>query len=505
MSNKILIANRGEIALRIMRACRELGIPCVAVYSEADKDALFTKYADEAYYIGPTPATRSYLNIPKIIETAKKCQATAIHPGYGFLAENPDFARACEAENIKFIGPNSQVVELMGSKLAARRELSKAGIPIVPGTEECLSFEQSRELVAEVGYPVMVKPSGGGGGIGMTIVNNETELEKALEACRSVAATTFTINEVYVEKYITRPRHIEIQVLADSYGNVIHLGERECSIQRRHQKLIEETPSTALTPEIRRQMGDTAVKIAKLIGYESAGTMEFLFSDGNFYFLEANTRIQVEHPVTELVTGIDIAKEQILIALGNPLSLKQDMIKANGSAIECRINAEDPLNNFSPSFGKINDYLAPGGIGVRVESGLHAGYMVPYSYDSLIAKLLVWGRDRNEAIIRMRRALYEFVITGIKTNIPFHKAVMQNQRFLDGDLETGFIEQETGLLDVIRSIVAGESTLEKKLVTAGPAYKKLAIISAVVAMMAEEDKNPADDAATYNQILGMFR
>lgn len=506
MVNKVLVANRGEIAIRVMRACRELAIPCVAVYSEADKDALFVKYADEAYYIGPTPATQSYLNIERIMETARKCQANAIHPGYGFLAQNPKFARACESQNVKFIGPSSKVLELMGSKLAARRELGKSGIPIVPGTEECISFEQSRGLVAGIGYPVMVKPSGGGGGIGLTVVNNENEFRKALEACKSAAATTFASNEVYAEKYITHPRHIEIQVLADMHGNVIHLGERECSIQRRHQKLIEETPSTALTPELRQRMGETAVRIAQLVGYESAGTMEFLFSNRKFYFLEANTRIQVEHPVTEFVTGVDIVKEQILMAYGAPLRLKQEDIKSRGSAIECRINAEDPLKNFAPSFGKIIDYLAPSGIGVRVDSGLRPGYTVPYSYDSLVAKLIVWGEDRTEAIARMHRALYEFVITGIKTNIPFHKAVMQNQRFINGDLETGFIEQETGLEDAIRAIIDKESTLETRLSGIGSDKKRLAAIAAVTAMIEEEGKQGSGlDAETYENILEAFR
>jgi len=482
MVNKVLIANRGEIAIRIMRACREMGIPSVAVYSEADKEALFAKYADEAYLIGPPPATESYLNIGKVIEVAKECGADAIHPGYGFLAENPKFARACEQEGIKFIGPSSRVLKLMGDKVAARREMVKAGVPVVPGTDECVAgFEEARGIANEVEYPVIIKPSGGGGGIGMTIVMNEGELRKALESSQVIAKTTFGLCDVYIEKYLSNPRHIEFQILGDSQGNVIHLGERECSIQRRHQKLIEESPSTALTPAMRAKMGEIAANAARFVGYEGAGTMEFLFSGGRFYFLEVNARVQVEHPVTEMVTGVDIVKEQIRIASGLPLSIKQEEARMNGWAIECRINAEDPLNDFVPSPGKLKGYCPPGGIGIRVDSGVYAHYTIPPFYDPMISKLIVWGSDRNEAIMRMRRALYEYMIVGIKSNIPFHKAVMENAQFVKGELGTHFIDRETTLLGDMKAVMDREKPLEEKLSHLSEA-RRIAAISAVAAI-----------------------
>jgi pyruvate carboxylase subunit A len=481
--NKILIANRGEIAIRVMRACREMGIPSVAVYSEADKDALFTKYADEAYCIGPPPATASYLNIRKVIETAKESGANAIHPGYGFLAENPKFARACEEEGLKFIGPSSRVLELMGDKVAARREMVKAGVPVVPGTDECVAeFGQARDIANKIGYPVIIKPSGGGGGIGMTIVMNEGELAKALESTQAIATTTFGLCDVYIEKYLSNPRHIEFQLLGDSHGNAIHLGERECSIQRRHQKLIEESPSTAVTPAMRAKMGEIAANAARFVGYEGAGTMEFLFSDGRFYFLEVNARVQVEHPVTEMVTGVDIVKEQIRIASGLPLSIKQEEVRMNGSAIECRINAEDPLNGFVPTPGKIKGYHSPGGTGIRVDSGVYTSYTIPPFYDPMISKLIVWGRDRNEAITRMRRALYEYIIVGIKNNIPFHKAVMENPRFVRGELGTHFIDSETTLMDDMKRMMEREKPLEEKLSHLSEEKRRIAAISAVAAI-----------------------
>jgi pyruvate carboxylase subunit A len=483
MIDKILIANRGEIAIRVMRACREMGIPSVAVFSEADKEALFAKYADEAFCIGPPPATASYLNIRKIIETAKASGADAIHPGYGFLAENPKFARACEEEGIKFIGPSSRVLELMGDKVAARREMRKAGVPVVPGTDECVAeFGQARDIADEIGYPVIIKPSGGGGGIGMTIVANEGELAAALKSTQAIATTTFGLCDVYIEKYLSNPRHIEFQILGDSKGNAIHLGERECSIQRRHQKLIEESPSVAVTTAMRGRMGETAAKAARFVGYEGAGTMEFLFSDGRFYFLEVNARVQVEHPVTEMVTGVDIVKEQIRIASGLPLSMKQKDIRMNGSAIECRINAEDPLNDFVPSPGKLRDYHAPGGTGIRVDSGVYTRYTIPPFYDSMISKLIVWGRDRNEAIIRMRRALYEYIIVGIKNNIPFHKAVMENPRFVKGELGTHFIDRETTLMDDMKRIMKREKSLEERLSRLFEDKKRIAAVAAVAAI-----------------------
>jgi pyruvate carboxylase subunit A len=483
MLNKILIANRGEIAIRVMRACREMGIPSVAVYSEADKDALFTKYADEAYCIGPPPATASYLNIRKVIETAKESRANAIHPGYGFLAENPKFARACEEEGLKFIGPSSRVLELMGDKVAARREMVKAGVPVVPGTDECVAeFGQARDIANKIGYPVIIKPSGGGGGIGMTIVMNEGELAKALESTQAIATTTFGLCDVYIEKYLSNPRHIEFQLLGDSHGNAIHLGERECSIQRRHQKLIEESPSTAVTPAMRAKMGEIAANAARFVGYEGAGTMEFLFSDGRFYFLEVNARVQVEHPVTEMVTGVDIVKEQIRIASGLPLSMKQEEVRMNGSAIECRINAEDPLNDFVPTPGKIKGYHSPGGTGIRVDSGVYTSYTIPPFYDPMISKLIVWGRDRNEAITRMRRALYEYIIVGIKNNIPFHKAVMENPRFVKGELGTHFINSETTLMDDMKRMMEREKPLEEKLSHLSEEKRRIAAVSAVAAI-----------------------
>ena len=496
MLKKVLIANRSEIAIRVMRACRELGIRTVAVYSEADRDALFAKYADEAYCIGAPPASESYLNIKKIIAAAKESGADSIHPGYGFLAENPSFAYACEREGIKFIGPSSRVIELMGSKIAARKEMTRAGVPITPGTEDCISeFEEAREIARKIGYPVIIKPSGGGGGIGMTIVHDEDNLKKGLESSSKIAASAFGMPEIYIEKYIEHPRHIEFQVLADAHGNVIHLGERECSIQRRHQKLIEEAPSPALTPELRARMGEIAVKAARQIKYESAGTIEFIFSKGNFYFMEMNTRIQVEHPVTEMVTGIDILKEQLLIASGKKLDIKQQDVHMNGWAIECRINAEDPLNNFVPSPGKLRGYRSPGGVGIRVDSGLHTRYTISPMYDPMISKLVAWGRTRDEAIQRMKRALYEYVIVGVKTNIPFHKAVMENKRFKSGELGTHFITQETTLIDDMRAIMAREQPLEEKLSQVFDQSNRAAAIAAAVAytqMLQSNSKKSSD-------------
>ena len=482
MLKKVLVANRGEIAIRVMRACRELGIRTVAIYSRADGEALFAKYADEAYCIGESPATESYLNIKKIISVARECGADAIHPGYGFLAENPSFAYACELEGIKFVGPSSKVIELMGNKIAARQEMTRAGVPVTPGTPDCVSdYDEARVIAKKIGYPVIIKPSGGGGGIGMTIVEDESKLKKGLEMSSKIADSTFGLPEVYIEKYIQHPRHIEFQVLADGQGNVIHLGERECSIQRRHQKLIEEAPSPALTPELRARMGEIAVRAARQIKYESAGTIEFIFSKGEFYFMEMNTRIQVEHPVTEMVTGIDIVKEQLLIASGQKLNITQKDVHMNGWAIECRINAEDPLNNFIPSPGKLRGYRSPGGIGIRVDSGVHTRYIIPSMYDPMISKLVAWGRTRDEAIERMRRALYEYVIVGVKTNIPFHKAVMENKRFQSGELGTHFITQETTLIDDMYAIMAREQPLQEKLSGIFGSAKRAAAIAAVVA------------------------
>ncbi len=485
MIEKVLVANRGEIAIRIMRACREMGIASVAVYSEADRRALFAKYADEAFLIGPAPASQSYLSIERVIGIAKESRADAIHPGYGFLAENPSFAAACEREGIRFIGPSPEVLALVGDKVAARREMIAAGVPVVPGTTECVTgSERARAIAREIGYPIIVKPSGGGGGIGMAVASTEEELTGAVESAQAIAASTFGIGDVYLEKYLADPRHIEFQILADSHGNVVHLGERECSIQRRHQKLVEESPSTALDAELRARMGEVAVNAGRGMGYEGAGTVEFLWSEGEFYFLEVNARVQVEHPVTEMVTGIDIVKEQIRIASGLPLSFGQGDIGLNGSAIECRINAEDPLNGFVPTPGKITGYYSPGGTGVRVDSGVCGSYTIPPYYDSLISKLIVWGRDRNEAVSRMQRALHEYTIIGVKTNIPFHRAVMANERFRKGELGTHFVErEEAALVEDMKAILQGEEQLGE-----GPAglfeeKRRAAAIAATTAMI----------------------
>jgi pyruvate carboxylase subunit A len=484
MFRKILVANRGEIAVRVIRACRELGIPSVAVFSEADREALFVKLADEAFFIGPAPASQSYLHIEKIIDAAERCGADAIHPGYGFLAENPSFAAACESTGIKFIGPSSRVLALVGDKAAARREMIGAGVPVVPGSQECISdAETAKALVAEIGCPVIIKPSGGGGGIGMTIASGEDELPQALESAQAVARSSFGVGDVYIEKYLPDPRHIEFQILADSQGNVVHLGERECSIQRRHQKLIEESPSPALEPETRRRMGEMAVNAARWVRYEGAGTVEFLWCGGEFYFMEVNARVQVEHPVTEMVTGIDIVKEQIRVALGMPLSISQADVAMNGWAIECRINAEDPTNDFVPTPGRIRGYLPPGGTGVRVDSGIYAGYTIPPFYDPLIAKLIVWGRDRSEAISRMTRSLREYAVVGVKSNIPFHLAVMGNERFARGELGTHFIEQETSLAAETKRIAEQTQGLGEQLAHLADDRRRIAAIAAVAAVM----------------------
>ncbi len=490
MISKVLVANRGEIAIRIMRACREIGIKSVAVYSEADRNALFAKYADEAYFIGPAKATESYLNIDKIIETCKMCGADAVHPGYGFLSENAAFAKACEDNGIKFIGPNHKLISLMGSKVAARTALRNVDVPLVPGCEDLITdIEQAKVIAKMIGYPVIVKPSGGGGGIGMKVAESEEELADAIRQAQEMAGKAFGDSGVYLEHFITNPRHIEVQVVGDSFGNVIHLGERECSIQRRYQKVIEESPCCALSEATRQLMGEVAVRVAKAVHYESVGTVEFIYSKGKFYFMEMNTRVQVEHPVTEMVTGVDIVKEQISIANGNPLSFKQEDIRLNGCAIECRINAEDPLNDFAPQFGKLRGYRSPGGVGVRVDSGIHTKYTIPYMYDSMISKLIVWGRTRDEAIRRMRRALYEYIIVGVKTNIPFHKAVMDNERFIKGDLSTHFIEDEyENWNKEMKRIIEEETPLADKLGEIFRDNQNVAAIAGVMAYMQQNNK-----------------
>lgn len=441
MFNKILIANRGEIAVRVIRACREMGIGTVAVYSEADRTALHVRLADEAYLIGPAPSPQSYLKIDRIIETAKLAGATAIHPGYGFLSENAEFAMRCEEEGLIFIGPSSHAIRAMGGKTSGRRLASQAGVPVVPGTTRDLTDLEVLQAVREIGLPVVIKASAGGGGKGMRIVSTEAILASAIRATRSEASAAFGNAAIYVERYVGAARHIEIQVMADTQGNVVYLGERECSLQRRHQKVIEESPSPFVDPELRRRMGEAAVRVARAVDYTNAGTMEFLVDPSkNFYFLEMNTRLQVEHPITEMVTGLDLVKEQIRIAAGEVLSVRQDEVRLRGHAIECRIYAEDPFNNFMPSPGRIRALRTPGGPGLRIESAIYEGCDVPIHYDPLISKLVVWGRDRVEAIARVRRALAEYVILGVKTNIPFHRKVLDLSQFVTSQINTEFLE-----------------------------------------------------------------
>ncbi|MGJ3244772.1 MAG: acetyl-CoA carboxylase biotin carboxylase subunit [Elainellaceae cyanobacterium] len=440
--SKILIANRGEIALRILRTCEEMGIATVAVHSTIDRHALHVQLADEAICIGEPPSSKSYLNIPNIIAAALTRNATAIHPGYGFLAENARFAEICADHEITFIGPTPAAMQSMGDKSTARETMNRIGVPTVPGSDGLLTDEPTAMAIArQIGYPVMIKATAGGGGRGMRLVRSEDELSKSFLAAQGEAEAAFGNSGVYLEKFIERPRHIEFQVLADTYGNVIHLGERDCSIQRRHQKLLEEAPSTALTPELRDKMGNAAVRVAQVIGYVGAGTVEFLLDQsGQFYFMEMNTRIQVEHPVTEMVTGLDLIAEQIRVAQGETLNRRQEQIKLNGHAIECRINAEDPDQNFRPHPGRISGYLPPGGPGVRIDSHVYTDYEIPPYYDSLIGKLIVWGPDRASAINRMKRALREFAITGLPTTISFHQKILETPEFERGDIFTNFVE-----------------------------------------------------------------
>lgn len=441
--NKILIANRGEIAVRIIRACRELGISTVAIYSESDKNSLHVKLADESYCIGKSLPKDTYLNINNIINVAIHSKADAIHPGYGFLSESTAFAKACEEFNICFIGPNYIIIDKLGDKSNAKETLKLAGVPIVPGTEGIINDKNEAVKIAkEIGYPVIVKASAGGGGKGMKVANNKEELVSAIEQAEKEAESYFGNPDVYLEKYLESTRHIEIQIIGDNYGNVVHLGERDCTIQRRHQKLVEESPSKALSEELRSSMGEAAVNASKAVNYNSVGTVEFLLdSDNKFYFMEMNTRIQVEHGVTEMITGIDLIKEQIKVAEGRQLSFSQEDVKINGCAIECRINVENPYKDFTPSPGKINNYIQPGGIGIRIDSAAYSGYSIPPFYDSMISKVIAWGRDRNEAIERMKRALSEFEIKGVETTIPFHKALMDNEIFKSGEFNTRFLEE----------------------------------------------------------------
>lgn len=466
MVNKVLIANRGEIAVRIIRACREIGIETVAVFSEADRQAMHVRFADEAYCIGPAPSKESYLRMDKILEVAKLSGADAIHPGYGFLAEREEFAIECAKRGIKFIGPKPSAIAAMGDKMTARETVRKAGVPVVPGTEDVgdLSDEELLSKAISIGFPLLIKATAGGGGKGMREVRNIEEMPELLSSARREALSAFGDGNVYLEKLVEGARHIEFQILADSHGNVIHLLERECSIQRRHQKLVEECPSPFVDEELRAKMGEIAVKAAKAVDYENAGTIEFLVDKNrNFYFLEMNTRLQVEHPITEMVSGVDIVKEQIRIARGRELSVTQDDIKINGHAIECRVNAEDPHNNFMPSTGVITTMLVPNGPGVRIDSGVFPGFEISAYYDPMISKLIAWGESRASAILRMRRALQEYRIVGVRTNIPFHQMLINSHRFMAGQFDTRFIEERFSIQESIneddQEIAAIMSTL----------------------------------------------
>lgn len=440
---KVLVANRGEIAIRVMRAAKELNIKTVAVYSEADRDAYHVQYADEAFPIGPPSAVHSYLHIPNVINAAVQTGAEAIHPGYGFLSENHRFAEVCKIWGLTFIGPSPEAIQLMGIKAQARETMKQAGVPVLPGSQGALKdFEEADKLAAEIGFPLMVKASGGGGGRGIRVVTAPDQLRESLERASREAQSAFGNGDLYLERYLVNPRHIEIQVLADNFGNVVTLGERESSIQRRRQKVIEEAPSTALTPALREEMSAAAVKAAKAVGYTSAGTLEFLLDNqGRFYFMEMNTRVQVEHTVTEMITGIDIVKEQIRVAAGEPLSFTQDDVKLSGWAVECRVNAEDPEQQFRPSPGTVTRYELPGGPWVRVDSGAYPGYQVQPFYDSLLAKLVTWGRTRDEAVARMRRALDEFQVEGVKTTLEMHRRLMEDEEFQAGNIHTQFLAE----------------------------------------------------------------
>jgi len=438
--NKVLVANRGEIAVRIMRACKELGIGTVAVYSEADQNALFVRYADEKYLLGPGPAKLSYLNMDKLLEIAQESGADGIHPGYGFLAESSELCRRTKKAGIEFIGPPPEAMDLMGSKIDSKKSMIKAGVHVVPGvTEPITNPEKAKSIAEEIGYPIMLKASAGGGGIGIRMVESAEQMEKDLESVRTLARNSFGDDAVFIEKFIPDPRHIEFQVIGDKSGNIIHVNERECSVQRRHQKLIEETPSCALTLELREEIGEQAKLAAQTAKYYNAGTCEFMFKDGKYYFLEMNARLQVEHPITEAITGIDLAREQLRVASGMELEYKQSDVKARGHAIECRINAEDPMNDFMPAPGKIVNYAEPSGPGIRVDSGVYRGFTIPPFYDSMVAKLISWAEDRNRCIVRMQRALWEFQISGVRTNIPFHQVVLAEEHFIEGKYDTSYI------------------------------------------------------------------
>lgn len=450
MFKKVLIANRGEIAVRIIRACREMGISTVAVYSEIDKDALHTQLADEAVCIGSAMPKDSYLNITNILSACVLTGADAIHPGFGFLSENPKFAKMCKQCNIKFIGPDYQTIEFMGNKAKAREIMKISGVPVVPGYEgEIIDENHALEIAKEIGYPIMIKASAGGGGKGIRIANNDEEFLMGFKTAKSEAKACFGDDSLYIEKFIQKPKHIEFQILADEHGNIIHLGERECSMQRKNQKVLEEAPSNVLTEELRSKMGEIAKKAALAVDYKNAGTIEFLFDkDNNFYFMEMNTRIQVEHPITEMITGVDLVKEQLKIASGEKLNLTQEDIRLKGHAIECRVNAEDPEYDFRPCPGTIEELCVPGGMGVRIDSAIYCGYKIPHCYDSMLAKVITFGSDRNEAIVKMNRALSEFAVGGVKTNIDFELSILGTKEFLEGDYDTSFLSEKMVKKDV---------------------------------------------------------
>jgi pyruvate carboxylase subunit A len=480
---KVLIANRGEIAIRVMRACRELGIATAAVYSDADRDAIHTRYADEAHHIGGAPPADSYLKLDRIIKAAQDSGAEAIHPGYGFLSEKPAFPEACDAAGIRFIGPPASAMRALGSKLAARRLAVANGVPVTTGSDAVTDADSAGEAAKAVGYPIMVKPSGGGGGIGMKVVESEVQLQAAVESAIQAARSAFGDPTVYLERYIRKPRHIEIQVICDQHGHAVHLGERECSIQRRHQKIMEETPSPALTRELRAAMGDAAIRAVTAAGYVNAGTVEFMFSDGEFFFLEVNARLQVEHPITEAVTGIDLVKEQIRVAAGLELGFRQSDVEWTGHAIEMRINAEDPLRKFLPNPKRINRWVAPAGPGVRVDSGFGPGSDVPPNYDSLVAKLIVHGADRAEAIARASRSLREFVVVGPATTIPYHRAILESADFRSGNLSTRFIDDHPELVDQARAFAGEASPFDY-----GPDPRHVAAAAAAVAAVVSQSR-----------------
>ena len=493
MFKRILIANRGEIAVRIVRACREMGIESVVVFSDVDRRALHVRKADHAYHIGPAQASESYLNIPKILEVARLSGAEAIHPGYGFLSENPRFARACEQSGIKFIGPRAESMEMMGSKTRARQEMSKAGVPFVPGSQKGLeSVAAAEKLAEEIGYPVMLKAAAGGGGKGMREVHNPADLRSALEGAQSEAQRSFGDNEVYIEKLIINPRHIEMQIIADEHGNCVWLGERECSVQRRHQKVVEESPSPIVDPDMRRRMGEIAVRAAQAAKYHNAGTIEFLVDkDKNFYFLEMNTRLQVEHPVTEFVTGLDLVQLQIHIAAGEKLPFTQDEVKMRGHAIECRVYAEDPDNNFFPSPGRITRLISPSGPGIRRDSGMYEGWTVPLEYDPLLAKLIGYAQTRDEAIARLQRALVEYFVGGIKTNISLFRRILRDSDFQAGNIDTGFLDR----------------LLKKPPIVPGREAEEIQIAAIAAAMFAQSDPKAGQTAESngHGQVSSAWR